>query len=402
MPNVNDEKLVLLAIYRSQQNRIDTQELDNLFCACKNVSSKIIVGGDFKAHNAQWGGGKTDQEGTKLAEWFEDNDLHVHPTEFPTRYDYRSCSFIDLFASTISISSIRPLLKTIQFDSDHNVVELLITPTTVQEKARQTYWDWANADIGAIREGVIEFTTTNEGTSAFRNMSPDELDTEFLKISLLLANCIEKYVPLKTLRKGATCSKDAATNKFIEQRRKWNKKKFKINRSIYAGLATYDDLKDTTNAIRRISTIIDQRMTNEKRSTFKKRLEQLHNGNVLHKEVKKLTSYKQRSNISAEIIDGGRQLTNAEKKSNAFAKHFAEIHRSAAIRGDMQRPREIDVEMRIHSSHHHPIQSVLKCRLFPHSVDTWINNSSSERREGQNANSQLQTHLTLVKRFEIV
>lgn len=287
----NNEKLVMVTIYRSRFT-INTDELDQLFRSCLNVSSKIILAGNFNAKHTDWGGGMTNSEGTKLREWFEDNDIRVHPTEFPTRSDDRSASFVDLISSTHNITSLRPLLRVIEYNSDHNVVELLITPTSIRERSRREFWDWKNADFFEIRKDVIEFARTNV-VPTDRNLSADELELEWGKVTKQLQDCMEKHVQLKTLRKGAINSRDRTTIKILEQRRKWNKDKFKIQRQIYNGRATYDELKPTTNAIRRISTIIEQRLTNEKRQTFTHRLEELRNGNEMHAEVKKLTQYKQ-------------------------------------------------------------------------------------------------------------
>lgn len=351
---INNTKIIIITIYKSR-HAIDTKELNILLEEAKKISQMIIMAGDYNAHHTEWHCKSTNSEGKKLLEWAQSNQLVIHSSVDPTRQDTRSASVIDLFIATPQVQRTgNHPLKTIPFDSDHNVVEFSMSlHSIVSFMHNKQYYDWQSADFNSINNDVKEFVTRNE-LPKNRNMTIQEIDDCIEGFTYALGNTVIKNVPTRKIVRGLMTTADEATKKFILQRKIWRKELFKIQRKIYRGQEPQEVAIPLTNAIRRISSIINQRMATIKRNSYIQRISSIRNGIRMHAEIKRISEYKNRTTVADQIVHDGASLSSDQEKSEAFADHYEKIHHQAYQRGDQENSAEIDEEMKRLYDHNAP------------------------------------------------
>lgn len=133
----------------------------------------------------------------------ESNHLVIHAPEHPTRQDERSASIIDLFITTQEIKRFgHPFLKTIPFDSDHNVVEFTMSlDSIVCFLHNKSFYDWQAADIDSIKEKVKDFVKENP-IPINRNLNVEEIDDIVEKFTCSMGNAIINHVPTRKKTRG--------------------------------------------------------------------------------------------------------------------------------------------------------------------------------------------------------
>lgn len=110
-----------------------------------------------------------------------------------------------------------------------------------------------------------------------------------------------------------------------------------------------DSAKPLSNAIRRISTIINQRMATLKRESYIERISSIRNGIRMHSEVKRISEYKNRTTVADNIENNGAILSTDDEKAEAFAQHYETFER-----GDKENSDEVDNKMSHLYDHHAP------------------------------------------------
>lgn len=115
-----------------QNNRNFKDDLQKLIECFQSASTPFIIGGDFNAKHLTWNYVKNNANGKYLKQWLDSHIVYVKHVFFlyPTNVAGCGNSCIDFFLVShllnINFFNIRGFLRTIDFDSDHKAVELII------------------------------------------------------------------------------------------------------------------------------------------------------------------------------------------------------------------------------------------------------------------------------------
>ena len=236
---IDGQKIIVVSFYR--RHALIVSELDALLNCCKNITPKVVIAGDFNAHNPFWGCAHSNSEGNKLLRWIQDSSFSIHRSRFPSGKDAHSQSILDMFLTSSAIQMPNDhLLQSYPFDSDHDVVEMFLKIKKIAYQQQRNYLDWKEANFEAINYSEIMVFLNNKQTLMCR-MSISEIDDAVEELPVVIGNAICRHVPSRKMSKGMLLPNDDITKKCLGTRRNLRKSLFKVQRRIYAGTANAND-----------------------------------------------------------------------------------------------------------------------------------------------------------------
>ena len=162
-------------------------------------NKNIIILGDFNSHNPIWGSCKTDNNGTLLQDFMENNDLVLLNDGSPTRYDVARniYSAIDLSIVTSSIANkCHWQVLPDKFDSDHFLISIELVVNNNNNKyninTRNVFASPAyhRADWEVYKEVTKRLDE--------KNIIDEDTDKYYVNIVEAIRKCVHSSIPLTT------------------------------------------------------------------------------------------------------------------------------------------------------------------------------------------------------------
>ena len=125
--------IYLCALYLRPSLKLQAADLDAIFSV--TGSAAVVIGADLNARHPDWGGQITNPNGRALWDWLLTcPTLEIRRTTEPTRGE----SYLDLFFTSVGILPVGydsgQGTVTLDFDSDHKSLELLLKTDVLQPK----------------------------------------------------------------------------------------------------------------------------------------------------------------------------------------------------------------------------------------------------------------------------
>lgn len=313
-------KIVLVSIYKPPTSKIIASELTKLVKLEPNA--KVIIAGDFNAHNKLWNSHKNCITGNQIEKWYNDHKdalkLQIFSTKEPTCFRGENPSNIDFafFSDNIVVNnttSLNTLPTQISF-SDHaaivlriNTSKLIANKKSVIKNFNKTNWTNFNAFIDK-KINELKIPVNN-------NMSCDSIDLLASKLEEIFHNAIDKYVPNIEINNNSV-NLSYQTKSLIKKKKSLLRKRHRNRNS-----PNYNQI---LCELRMINTMIHNSIVSDYKQFWEQKIKSIRIDNNIYKQIKSLSKYKARSDIPDIIEDEtNKKFFNNSEKSEAFARQFA-------------------------------------------------------------------------------
>lgn len=197
---IDGSKLILISIYKPPTNKIAVSDLTKLMRIESNA--KVIIAGDFNAHNKLWNSHRNCFTGKLIENWYNDHkdalNIQLFSTQKPTCFRGETPSNIDfaIISDDIVVNNCNVLnsVPTLMSFSDHAAViysisssKLIANKKSVIKNFNNTKWPLFNAFIDdKISELNIPINS---------NMSTTSIDIFAEKLEKIFSEAVSKFVP---------------------------------------------------------------------------------------------------------------------------------------------------------------------------------------------------------------
>lgn len=154
---------------------------DTDFSSILELSSRsdVLIGGDLNAKHPHWGGTVTNTNGRSLYDILLGcPDLDTCCTDGPTRVSRTAESYIDIFVASPGLldgSAHRNMARVLDFESDHNAIEVLLNRGGLAERDPATMYDFDKID-GRKLNLVLSRNIADHCLPLDRNVTRGEID----------------------------------------------------------------------------------------------------------------------------------------------------------------------------------------------------------------------------------
>lgn len=325
LESANGSSILAIALYAKQNSRFF--DLGNIF-SLNNLYDHIICGGDLNARNKEWLDYHNNTNGVRLYDWFITNkDLYgisLLNSSKPSREDFRSFSFIDMFIATNSIidrsvltirNSQFNLLKIINYESDHKCVVFNIIVPYINRKESKFVFNFDKADWKGLSKQVSDQINTYE-ISVSSNLSNQEIDEAIVKINDIVLGAMDSHIEKVKVNPSTLIILNELALKLIKNKKTLRRKWFRSG--------CQDTL--TKSLIDRISVIVKEVIQEQYSKKLEDMLKAIKPGNDLFKNIKRISKYgKKKSKIT--LIGG---CDSSSQSADKLADHFENVHNSAS------------------------------------------------------------------------
>lgn len=207
----NKSLFIISAYYPSGNNdQLFKSEIHELFSSLNLQDPDIfyILAGDLNSKHSNWGNVNVNTKGNILKEWISNNDINfkckLYASSFPSFP--RGNSYIDLCIADARLkikkeSTSVNCLKTIDYDSDHNALEIIIAmnesdqPLAFFQNITNPKYNFKKTNWKNFNNNILRALDSFEFAHNDRNLSNTEIDTYLQRLDNLITSCIEKSVP---------------------------------------------------------------------------------------------------------------------------------------------------------------------------------------------------------------
>lgn len=214
IPMTSNKQMYVISAYYPAGNNNDTlrYELQHLFESLKldDVNNFYIMAGDLNCKHSKWGNPVNNSKGVSLNEWLSEKEIYyrckLYASILPS-YP-RSGSYLDICIADSRIfvhggnNSIN-CLETIDYDSDHNALKIVIAKNTnldpfVFLKADEnTPFDYKKTNWKKFQKLIMD-SLNNDLIPNNRNLSNYEVEFHLERLNKIIISAIEKSVPTFT------------------------------------------------------------------------------------------------------------------------------------------------------------------------------------------------------------
>lgn len=187
-------------------------------------TSEIVVGADLNAKHPLWGGNETNDRGRKLENFITlCPNLMACSTYRPTRPNGTGGSHIDFFLHSPGIiPEGGNQLATLDFESDHRAVRLIININDVQRGIVQKFYDYDHMNIHRFRRRLhVELAHHMLPTN--NNVTINNIDDCVAELESVFRNAIQEAVPKRSRKKGTLGELPSRILHFIKERKRLNR-----------------------------------------------------------------------------------------------------------------------------------------------------------------------------------
>lgn len=320
MKTIDGSKLVLFSIYKPPTSKLVVSELTKLFRLEQNA--KVMIAGDFNAHNKLWNSHKNCATGNQIEKWYYDNkdtlNIQIFSTEQPTCFRGENPSNIDfaIISDDIVVSNSSSLntVPTKMSFSDHaaivyriNSCQLIQNKKTMIKNFDKTMWVNFNTFVDSkIDELKIPVNC---------NMSTNSIDNFANKLQNIFIEAVSKFVPNIEIN----CN----TVNISNQSKALIKKKKTILRKRHRNRNS-PEYKRILSELRMINTMIHSSIVNDYKHFWENKIKNIRIDNNIYKQIKSLSTYKSKSSMPDVIEnDMNEKFVSDREKSEALAHQFA-------------------------------------------------------------------------------
>ena len=351
-----NKKIFLVSVYYSYgfaNLPLDTEDMNRILGILKfNNNNDVIIGGDFNAKNTLWLNtmSQSNTDGKKLHEWYIQNALNfnikLRSSLLPTCHFGNTSSYLDIFfiSRSLNISFDRGLgeyLGTLDFNSDHKAVVVnLKLGTAVDNFDPIIVPNYSAANWKSFNRSLDSKLSTIDIKNN-KNMSSSEIDIVIDQLNYAFQQTIKECIPTTIIRNKST------QLPLTEIILKVIALKKTLRRKLYCRRYKYDAYQ-LRSQISCLTVMIKNMINTHYNNIYKKRIESIKLNNNTFKQIKNLTGYRAREDIST-IIHPNRPdqiATSNIDKANILAEYFQSVHADIDGLGDPKFSNEINNHIR--------------------------------------------------------
>lgn len=317
---VNGTEVYFAACYCRPSDTLVCNDLSKIVSGLN--SDSIVFGGDLNAKHPNWGNSLTNTNGRRLSEWIDDNpNFKVIPTKFPTRII--SCpSFIDFFITSPSIDinfhlDFYDKLRTLDFESDHFAVELLIRLGDVATRDPVEILNYSRINITTFNK-VLESKLLDQNLPTNRNAEICEIDQRILLLTDAFDMAIKESVPVIKARNRGQINLSPQILDFIKEKKRLRR--------------THDRCVDPDRKqlikviIRNLDKIIRDLIALHEESYWNEYFRNIQMNNMTYRKIKGLCGLNRRNELPDLVSPNGDSVSDNVEKVNVLADHFCSVH----------------------------------------------------------------------------
>lgn len=295
----NDEEIYMTSLYNKPQNKLNTNELEEIM----KQNTKIIVAGDYNAHNTIWNCRKTNTNGTSLEQICLRKNWIIEYPDTPTHYSGNA------EPSTIDLAVVKGLhitkpISLPELPSNHNPVIFEIRQQKLKTHNKKLY-DYTKADWKHFRH------TLNSNIYLPPDIQTNNaIDTAVRHITELIKQASTESIPLKT---EISQNHVPANIKSLIHSRNVIRRQWQRSRQLH--------LKEE---MRQLTTKIKRELKNYQNEIWKLKLSRLDNKD--HSLWKKLHQLKGKSTLVDHLTNNNLIVTRDKEKANLLADTFEKVH----------------------------------------------------------------------------
>lgn len=223
LTSTNDINKVYIAAVYNYKGSIDYSNDLNKIMAFKG-NNTMILGGDFNSRHIDFGDSQCNKSGKSLQKWLRDEGIVHNISQIPTFRPTRGASYLDFFLISnelnINYNSQHPyFLPTLDCESDHKAVEVIISNQDIKRSIPRTIYNFAKADIPKFHE-IINNEATKINLPQNRNLKNDEITAAVEEVGKILGNAMEIGVPKITLKERGMIPLHDNILKLIQEKKK--------------------------------------------------------------------------------------------------------------------------------------------------------------------------------------
>lgn len=316
---VDGSTVTVVSMYFRPGDTLSVSFLDPL--TALSARGDVVVGADFNAKHPDWGGTVVNPSGRCLRDFILScPDMDIFPTEGPTRISRNSSSYIDVFLVSSGIrvnSGALHGLKTLDYESDHRAVEVVLGMEGLERAERSILYDFSRMDRRCFNR-VLTRDLSHCGLPLDRNASVREID-----------DCIA----------GMSSAFHGAMGSSIPRVRSGNRGLLKLPSNILHFIAEKKRLRRTLRRtgdpgreaflradIRNLDKIIQGAIAVFEESYWTDYLRAVRLGDRTFRQVKRAAGLSRRAPV-AELVDvRGSFVVDDPGKADLLADRFLEVH----------------------------------------------------------------------------
>lgn len=328
--SVNKSILIVAAYFTPNTNysSLNTQDLTELLKLKTHPNSYIVIGGDLNAKHTSWGNGTSNFSGNKLFNWLNTNcltqNIKILCSDLPSYNSLDTNSYLDIFLISDNITVHHdqhsyPNLKSIDFESDHQAIELKISLNfTIPRQPPKQISNFSLVNW-QILNNYLDKQLTSFDIPVDRILYKEEIDDILIKLRAIIDNTLQKYVPLTTLNYSTQIPLPHNIIKFINFK---NSLRRQLYRNRYSPSA--HTLKSQIN---NANSIIKQLIHIHYENHWMTKLSSIKVNNSTFKEINRLTKRKNYQNIpSLTNPITSKKIDQVQDKANLLGQIYEEVH----------------------------------------------------------------------------
>jgi hypothetical protein len=369
----NNKNIYVISCYaapnKSDENFI--KDLDTLMkeFQINKLNNYIMLIGDMNAKHPRWKNQHTDNRGTKLNHWYDQNNLSCRCSLYATyKPSYpRTNSFLDMciidsrLVLRKAFNNNINCLKNVEYSSDHTAMELDIDISNslnsfdILSKDNIIQYDYQNTDwnklVQCFEKFYSEFSQYNNNIEINfnrnkihvphdRNLTNDEIDEFILNFNQMITYVIEKIVPKRRKWDGFKMFETPLIKNLYRQKSQLVTRLKNGNRTFSLSMQETNTLK---GLIKNINVLIDSNLKNTISNYWRGKLTKISKRNAFP-EIKKMFRDKNQiitpclevTNNYREVLDDAEinvaelavdendkyLVKNPEQKVNLLASYF--------------------------------------------------------------------------------
>lgn len=322
---VSKNKIHIFSAYNKSGRVNYSADLNTIMQLVGN--NPIVLGGDLNSRDPEFGDKYTNTSGRRLYQWLTNEGLKYNVSQVPTYRPTREDSYLDFFlvsnSLNIEFDKLHPyFLKTIDYESDHKAVEIILTDQAISRSQPIVLNDFSNTNLLKFHQIINQKVEENQ-LNPNRNLSNDEITEAAIDISKILEEAMEKAVPKITLReRGMIPLPDNILNLIAEKkriRRRFHRTQNPIFRA----------------QIKNITKIISDQIQWHHIKHWENTFNNIKMNNDTFKKLKNLAGVKRNFNIPF-LQDGNVVYDQPEQIVNILANQFEAVHRQNQSLGNHQ------------------------------------------------------------------
>lgn len=320
--SIGNRKLHIFAIYNRIGNVDYTQDLNNILNVARN--GDVIMGGDFNSRNPEWGDSKYNLSGKLLDSWLKDDGLKYDVSLVPTFHPTREQSYLDFFIISNSLNvEFNPrhpyFLQTIDYESDHKAVELVIADRLITKSKPIKIKDFSKTNIKEF-QSIINREIAISTLDNHRNLSNEEITTAADKLISILQTAATSSVPEVTLKERGLIPISDLTVKLISFKKTLRRRLHRTGNPIFK------------SQLRDISKIIAEQILIQTTKFWESKFSSITMNKDTFKEIKKLAGIKRGVDISCLQLN---QTFHDDEKDivDILAQQFEKVHQQNSLMG---------------------------------------------------------------------